>query len=290
MTKRNKKEEEKIFEKIVKERLAVPLAAAKKFFKLQLNKDGSIKQTDGEYKLEGKQLAVKLNERDAYSPEVIEWILKQDNFNNSVKYLIEQDVANYGPRNIGEHVPQARDLKDQLKRLDTGEESIYQLYKNGPRDTNTSQAKTVISKPMTSMIHETPQILSNTTEEEKQVVQPPSTPTEVEEKVGNNVVVEKTVSVPQPEEPKAQVKDEIKAQETNMEEPASQNPLNSNTTLNNLTNKQEEKTAEVKEETVNIKKETLKVETEAPKAETDIKESPSEEQDTAIDESKYAGW
>ncbi len=138
MAKVSKEEEVALFEQVVKD-LPIDLDVAMRFFKIQKERDGSPKMIGGKPKIDGKQLALKLKETDAYSPTLLAWIEAQNNFTDSIKYLMEKEIITNGVRDLSQHIPRVRDLEKSIVEYNSNQYkeqvSAYQEY-SIPRDTN----------------------------------------------------------------------------------------------------------------------------------------------------------
>lgn len=138
MAKISKEEEVALFEQVVKD-LPIDLDVAMRFFKIQKERDGSPKMMGGKPKIDGKQLALKLKETDAYSPTLLAWIEAQNNFTDSIKYLMEKEIITNGVRDLSQHIPRVRDLEKSIVEYNNNQYkeqvSPYQEY-SIPRDTN----------------------------------------------------------------------------------------------------------------------------------------------------------
>jgi len=138
MAKISKEEEVALFEQVVKD-LPIDLDVAMRFFKIQKERDGSPKMMGGKPKIDGKQLALKLKETDAYSPTLLAWIEAQNNFTDSIKYLMEKEIITNGVRDLSQHIPRVRDLEKSIAEYNNNQYkeqvSTYQEY-SIPRDTN----------------------------------------------------------------------------------------------------------------------------------------------------------
>jgi hypothetical protein len=86
------------------------------------------------------------------SPEVLEWINKQSNLSDAIRYLIEGDIQNYSIRDLQEHIPAKRNPKQHpvsvpdhvaAKPVAVTEEDKTELVASGPRETVTQQSRQV---------------------------------------------------------------------------------------------------------------------------------------------------
>ncbi|MCU7667971.1 hypothetical protein [Bacillus thuringiensis] len=111
-----KNKEAEIFAEAIEE-YPIDIATAKRFFKLAKDKKtGDVKTSeDGTPKLEGKQLGFRMQSKDAYSPTLLSWIEAQENFSDSMRYLMEQEILLNGVRNLAKYIPQVRDLEGAIK-------------------------------------------------------------------------------------------------------------------------------------------------------------------------------
>lgn len=141
-TKITKEEELALFKEVVED-LPIDLDVLIKFFKIQKNKDGSPKRVNGKPKIDGKQLALKLKETDAYSPTLLAWIEAQNNFTDSIKYLMEKEIITSGGviRDLSQHIPRVRDLEKLIVEHNNGSQEQEQAFVNRtnysiPRDNN----------------------------------------------------------------------------------------------------------------------------------------------------------
>lgn len=138
MAKISKEEEVALFEQVVKD-LPIDLEVAMRFFKIQKERDGSPKMMGGKPKIDGKQLALKLKETDAYSPTLLAWIEAQNNFTDSIKYLMEKEIITNGVRDLSQHIPRVRDLEKSILEYNNNQYkeqvSSYREY-SIPRDTD----------------------------------------------------------------------------------------------------------------------------------------------------------
>lgn len=110
-----KNKEEEIFAQTIEE-YPIDIATAKRFFKLAKDRTGNVKTfEDGTPKLEGKQLGFRMQSKDANSPTLLSWIEAQENFSDSLRYLMEQEILLNGVRNLGKYIPQVRDLEGAIR-------------------------------------------------------------------------------------------------------------------------------------------------------------------------------
>lgn len=54
-----------------------------------------------------KQFPIKFKKNE--KPEILEFANMQSNFNDTIRYLIEKEIAENGIRNLQEHIPPVRD-------------------------------------------------------------------------------------------------------------------------------------------------------------------------------------
>ncbi|GAB6453631.1 hypothetical protein CON36_35815 [Bacillus cereus] len=110
-----KNKEEEIFAQAIEE-YPIDISTAKRFFKLAKDRTGNVKTSDdGTPKLEGKQLGFRMQSKDAYSPTLLSWIEAQENFSDSMRYLMEQEILLNGVRNLAKYIPQVRDLEGAIR-------------------------------------------------------------------------------------------------------------------------------------------------------------------------------
>ncbi|MGX5609710.1 hypothetical protein ACWKTZ_25375 [Bacillus cereus] len=219
-----KNKEEEIFAQAIEE-YPIDISTAKRFFKLAKDRTGNVKTSDdGTPKLEGKQLGFRMQSKDAYSPTLLSWIEAQENFSDSMRYLMEQEILLNGVRNLAKYIPQVRDLEGAIREQQESQleetinpSSVVYVPTESPVTVPTQQpVRFENERPIVNVIEDTKKEETFAVPVEKVTVEEKVEPKTVEPEVKKEevkiepVVQPQTVDVAVPEQEKEKEEDKEK--------------------------------------------------------------------------------